>query len=66
MISGANRGIGSAIAEKLLSEHYLLSVGIRNPEHLPESLAPVRETQLLCHKYDARDGDSAKSWVMQP
>ena len=66
MIPGASRGIGSAIAEKLLKEHYLLSLGVRNPEHLPESLASVLETQLLCHKYDARASDSAKSRSMQP
>jgi hypothetical protein len=33
MISGANRGIGKAIHEKLQSENYLLSLGLRNPEH---------------------------------
>ena len=63
MISGANRGTCSAIAEKLFSEYYLLSLGLCNSEHLPESIASAQETQLLCHKYYARDRDSAKSWV---
>ncbi|HBL55119.1 MAG TPA: short-chain dehydrogenase, partial [Deltaproteobacteria bacterium] len=30
MISGANRGIGLAIAENLLNENYRLSLGVRN------------------------------------
>ena len=63
MISGANRGIGRAIAEKLLGDGYLLSLGVRNPGQLPQTLASVAESQLLCHSYDARDRESAKSWV---
>ena len=31
MISGANRGIGKVVAEKLSKEGYILSLGIRNP-----------------------------------
>ena len=34
MISGANRGIGKAIREKLQSENYLLSLGPVSYTHL--------------------------------
>ena len=47
MISGANRGIGRSITEKLLSENYRLSLGVRNPELLTETLASAAETVLL-------------------
>ena len=63
MISGANRGIGRAISEKLLSENFRLSLGVRNPEQLPETLASAAETILRCEVYDARDYDSAKTWI---
>ena len=63
MISGANRGIGLAIKEKLLSENYRLSLGVRNPEQLPETLASSADTVLLCQEYDARNHDSAKTWI---
>ena len=63
MISGANRGIGRSISEKLLSENFRLSLGVRNPEQLPETLASAAETILLCQEYDARNHDSAKTWI---
>ena len=49
MISGANRGIGKVVAEKLSEEGYLLSLGIRNPGSLTGSLSSVPETQLFRH-----------------
>ena len=63
MISGANRGIGKVLAEKLSEEGYLLSLGIRNPVSLPDSLSSISGTQLLCKSYDAKIPQSAKSWV---
>ena len=63
MISGANRGIGKVVAEKLSEEGYLLSLGIRNPGSLPESISSIPETQLLCNTYDAKIPQSAKSWI---
>jgi len=38
MISGANRGIGKAIREKLQSENYLLSLGLRNPDAFRDAM----------------------------
>ena len=63
MISGANRGIGKVVAEKLSEEGYLLSLGIRNPGSLTGSLSSIPETQLICHAYDAKIPQSAKSWI---
>jgi NAD(P)-dependent dehydrogenase (short-subunit alcohol dehydrogenase family) len=59
MVSGANRGIGRAIAEGLLAKGYRLSLGARQPETL-EGLAGER---VLAVAYDALDAASAKAWV---
>ena len=63
MISGANRGIGKVVAEKLSEDGYLLSLGIRNPGNLSGSLSSIPGNQLLCHAYDAKKTQSAKSWI---
>jgi NAD(P)-dependent dehydrogenase (short-subunit alcohol dehydrogenase family) len=59
LISGASRGIGRAIAERALAEGHRLSLGLRDPDALPEG--PLREAarqrgdRLVVHPYDARD-----------
>ena len=63
MISGANRGIGKVVAEKLSEEGYFLSLGIRNPDMLPDTLSSIPEKQLLSNAYDAKIPQSAKSWI---
>ena len=63
MISGANRGIGKVVAEKLSEEGYLLSLGLRNPGSLTGSLSSIPKTQRLYHAYDAKIPESAKTWI---
>lgn len=57
MISGASRGIGRALAERLLAAGYKVSGGMRKPD-----LSRASEAMLV-HPYDAETKDSAESWV---
>ena len=63
MISGANRGIGKAIREKLQSENYLLSLGLRNPGAFRHAMEQHESENIHIDHYDARDPESAASWV---
>ena len=49
MISGANRGIGRAIAECLKDKGYFLSLGVRKPEQLDD----LSGDHVLTVRYDA-------------
>lgn len=59
MISGANRGIGRAIAHRLLDDGYRLSLGARQPE----ALRDLAGERVLAVAYDALDPSSAAGWV---
>ena len=66
LISGASRGIGKAIALKLLKEGNSLSLGVRKREDLfntPLDPKSNNSDTFLVHKYDATDKNSSKEWV---
>ena len=64
MISRANRGIGKSIREKLQAENYLLSLGLRNPGAFRDSMEQFESENVHLHQYDARNPESAESWVL--
>lgn len=59
MVSGANRGIGRAIAACLKGKGYRLSLGARNPETLDD----LASENVLTHRYDAEQPDTATAWM---
>jgi NAD(P)-dependent dehydrogenase (short-subunit alcohol dehydrogenase family) len=62
-VSGANRGIGLAIADELNRRGWHVSAGVRQPgraDALRKVLDPARS---LIAPYDAKDGASAAIWV---
>lgn len=59
MISGANRGIGLAIARALSQAGYRLSLGARDPQSIDTSQLT---DQVLCHRYDATEAQTASQW----
>lgn len=58
LISGANRGIGAAIARELAAQGWSLSLGMRAPAPL-DGVAPA---QAFVHGYDATKGEE-EAWV---
>lgn len=59
MISGASRGIGRAIAQRLLDEGYFLSLGVR----APKDLAELDSARTLIHRFDAEQAETAVDWI---
>ncbi len=58
MISGANRGIGRAIAQCLLDKGYSLSLGARDAGSID-----VEGESVMSHRYDAADTALSQAWV---
>ena len=63
MVSGANRGIGRAIAERLHDAGYTLSLGVRDPDSLTDMTHGWGPDRLLRHRYDAENKDTHRTWV---
>ncbi|WP_127519727.1 SDR family NAD(P)-dependent oxidoreductase [Mesorhizobium sp. Z1-4] len=63
MVSGASRGLGNAVARRMAAAGWRLSLGVRTPERLQESLPGGIDT--ICCTYDALEQGSAGRWVDQ-
>ncbi len=55
MVSGAARGIGRAVVERLLADGFRVSAGVRSSNLTPSD-------RLLVHRYDAESLESAQAW----
>ena len=63
MISGANRGLGNAIARRLHSDGFTVSVGARDVDALSAAMKGCDDDRLLCHVYDALEAGSDRAWL---
>lgn len=63
MVTGANRGIGRAVARRLHAEGYTLSLSARDPDSLREAHGDIEGERASFHRWDAQDRPSAAAWV---
>lgn len=64
LISGANRGIGRAIAQELSRHGFRLSLGVRDPAALAESFGPDADgANIHVARFDAFEKQTAAAWV---
>jgi NADP-dependent 3-hydroxy acid dehydrogenase YdfG len=63
MVSGANRGIGRAIASALNDAGYTLSLGARDPARLAAMSDGWRPDRVMAARYDAEDRATHRRWV---
>lgn len=62
MISGANRGLGNAIARRLLADGYNVSAGGRDAAAVGAAFETSDDGRLLTHPYDATVTGSDQDW----
>lgn len=63
MVTGANRGIGRAIAGCLHDKGYTLSLGARDVDALEGAVADIAGDRVTTHHYNATDPASNAAWV---
>jgi len=63
MISGANRGIGLAVARVLYDAGYSLSLGARDPAAFADVTGDWAPDRVLTGRYDATDQETHRQWV---
>ena len=63
MVSGASRGLGEAIARRLLDDGYRVSLGVRDVDATKEKFADVADDRILVEHFDAIDVPTAESWL---
>lgn len=63
LVSGANRGIGQAIAQHLYSAGYCVSIGVRSPAAAEQVVAAWDPARVGVHQYDALDPSTHQRWV---
>ena len=63
MISGASRGIGAAIAKRLIADGYRVSLGVRDVAATAETFAGHAGEDLAIEHFDAKDPATARAWV---
>ena len=63
MISGASRGIGLAVARRLLRAGARLSLGVRNTAAAEKALGPENTQAVGYFTYSAGDLESAERWI---
>ncbi len=65
MVTGANRGIGRAVAETLHAKGYTVSAGARDVVALGKALSDMEGERLFCGHYDAQDRSANAAWVKE-
>lgn len=63
LVSGANRGIGLAIAEHLSAKGWRVSAGVRDPSRADALKKRLDATRSLVVRYDATNPIDASAWV---
>lgn len=65
MISGASRGIGEAIAHRLLSDGYRVSLGVRDVAATRKIFSEAGDDRVAIGHFDAGIAGTAEQWLAQ-
>ena len=60
MVSGASRGVGAAIAQRLLDDGWVVSLGLRDPR---AALQFAPQDRVFAQHFDATQAPTAAAWV---